>query len=137
MHHKPAMDREYDSSAGIRRIVGRVDPSGKPMDGIELALDDILRGDTGQVRVARDKSGHRLEAPIDTKGLQPGNTVVLTINRGLQDICERALSNAVDSLHADGGDIVVMNPHTGDIRAMASWRKDPRAMANTAVTEPL
>ena len=106
------------------------------MDGIELALDEVLRGDTGSVRVPRDIRGNKLEEPPETKGPRGGDIVTLTINRNLQDICERSLANAVDSLHATGGDNVVMSPQSGDILAMASQRADPRAVANTAVTEP-
>lgn len=136
VYSKPVMDRVYATSGGIRRIVGRVTPDGKALDGIELALDSLLRGDTATVRVARDKSGRPLAAPDNADDPTPGNTVVLTINRELQEICDRALAVAVDSLHADGGDIVVMNPNTGDVLAMASNRTDPAAVANTAVTEP-
>ncbi len=136
VYSKPVMDRVYATSGGIRRIVGRVTPEGKALDGIELALDSLLRGDTATVRVARDKSGRPLAAPDDADDPTPGSTVVLTINRELQEICDRALAVAVDSLHADGGDIVVMNPNTGDVLAMASNRADPAAVANTAVTEP-
>ena len=136
VYSKPVMDRVYATSGGIRRIVGRVTPDGKALDGIELALDSLLRGDTATVRVARDKSGRPLAAPDDADDPTPGSTVVLTINRELQEICDRALAVAVDSLHADGGDIVVMNPNTGDVLAMASNRTDPAAVANTAVTEP-
>jgi len=65
-----------------------------------------------------------------------GSSVTLTINESLQEICERALARATDSLQAEGGDIVVMNPLTGDVLAMASRRSNPRAVANTAVSEP-
>ncbi len=136
VYSKPVMDRVYATSGGIRRIVGRVGPDGLAQDGIELALDSLLRGDTTTVRVARDKSGHALAAPVGSDDPTPGDAVMLTINRELQEICDRALSVAVDSLHADGGDIVVMNPSNGDVLAMASNRKDPAAVANTAVTEP-
>ena len=136
VYAKPVMDRVYATSGGIRRIVGRVGPNRVALDGIELALDSLLRGDTTTVRVARDKNGRPVSAPIGSDDPTPGNTVVLTINRELQEICDRALSVAVDSLHATGGDIVVMNPANGDVLAMASNRTDPAAVANTAVTEP-
>lgn len=136
VYSRPVMDRVYATSGGIRRIVGRVGTDGHALDGIELALDSLLRGDTTTVRVARDKSGRPLAAPVGSDDPTPGNTVVLTINRELQEICDRALAVAVDSLHANGGDIVVMNPNTGDVLAMASNRLDPAAVANTAVTEP-
>jgi len=136
VYAKPAMDRVYSTSVGIRRIVGRVGPDGTALDGVELTMDSLLTGDTSTVRVARDKSGRPLAAPPGSEEPRPGDTVVLTINRGLQDICDRALADAVDSLHADGGDIVVMSPKTGEILAMSSNRADPAAVANTGITEP-
>lgn len=136
VYARPVMDRVYANSAGLRRIVGRVGPDGKPLDGIELALDSVLRGDTTAVRVARDRSGRALAAPDAPDGSLAGNSVTLTISSALQDICDRTLAAAVDSLHASGGDIVVMNPNTGAVLAMASSRADPAASGNTAVTEP-
>ncbi|MEO7104206.1 MAG: penicillin-binding transpeptidase domain-containing protein [Gemmatimonadaceae bacterium] len=136
VYSKPVMDRVFATSGGIRRIVGRVAPNGSALDGIELSLDSLLRGDTATVRVARDKSGRAMDAPVGSADPVPGDAVYLTINRELQEICDRALAVAVDSLHADGGDIVVMNPENGDVLAIASNRSDPAAVANTAVTEP-
>src|SRR6266540_1292522 len=137
IHATAVMQRVYSASPGIRRIVGRLDSEGRALDGVESALDSILRGDSARSSVARDKRGNALESPADwTNSGHAGATVVLTINHSLQDICERELAIAIDSLHASGGDIVVMNPHTGDVLALASQRADPRAFANTAITEP-
>lgn len=137
VYTKTTMERVYANSAGIRRIVGKVDPrTGEPLDGIELMFDEVLQGGEGTSRVARDHRGRRLLTGREIESPQPGNSVQLTINRGLQDITERAISDAVDSLNATGGDIVVLDPHTGNILAMASKRIDPRATANTAITEP-
>lgn len=137
VHLTPVLQRVYAQSDGIRRIVGSLDGQGNPLNGLELALDTILRGDSGRVSLARDKNGRPLDAP-DAWTEQPraGSTVVLTINNTLQEICERELSIAVDSLRADGGDIVVMNPHTGEILALASNRVGHTSFSNTAVTEP-
>ncbi len=137
IHLTPVLQRVYARSGGIKRIVGTLDGYGRAVDGLELALDTILRGDSGRVRLARDKDGRPLDSPDGwTEQPKPGSTVVLTINNTLQDICERELSIAVDSLHADGGDIVVMNPHTGEILALASNRVGHTTFSNTAVTEP-
>jgi cell division protein FtsI (penicillin-binding protein 3) len=137
IHLTPVLQRVYANSGGIQRIVGTLDGQGNPMDGLELALDTLLRGDSGKVRLARDKDGRALDSPDGwTEQPKPGSTVVLTINNTLQDICERELSIAVDSLRADGGDIVVMNPHTGEILALASNRVGKTTFSNTAVTEP-
>lgn len=137
VHPSAVVNRIYPNTGGLRRITGRIDASGRPLDGVELALDSLLRGDSGSVNLARDKTGRGFDSP-DTWGTvpQPGHNVSLTINSGLQEICERSLAAAVDSLGASGGDIVVMNPHSGEILAMASKRADPAAFANTAITEP-
>ncbi|MFL5465486.1 MAG: penicillin-binding transpeptidase domain-containing protein [Gemmatimonadaceae bacterium] len=137
IHLTPVLQRVYARSGGIRRIVGTIDGRGNPVDGLELALDPILRGDSGSVKLARDRDGRPFDSPegwVDQP--KTGSTVVLTINNTLQEICERELSIAVDSLHADGGDIVVMNPHTGEILALASNRVGRTTLSNTAVTEP-
>jgi len=137
IHLTPVLQRVYANSTGIQRIVGALDNRGQPVTGLELALDTILRGDSARARLARDKSGRPLDTPDGwTEDAKPGSTVVLTINNTLQDICERALGVAVDSLHANGGDIVMMNPHTGEILALASKRVGTTSLANTAVTEP-
>jgi cell division protein FtsI (penicillin-binding protein 3) len=137
IHLTPVLQRVYSNSSSIKRIIGRLDGEGNALDGLELSLDTLLRGDSGRVRLARDRDGRALDSP-DGSTDQPkaGATVVLTINNALQEICERELSIAVDSLHAAGGDIVVMNPHTGDILAMASNRVGRTSFANTSVTEP-
>jgi cell division protein FtsI (penicillin-binding protein 3) len=137
VHLTPVLQRVYANSGGIKRIVGSLDRRGNALDGLELALDTILRGESGRISLARDKDGRPLDSPDGwTEQPRAGSTVVLTINNNLQDICERELSIAVDSLKAEGGDIVVMNPHTGEILALASNRVGRTTFGNTAVTEP-
>jgi cell division protein FtsI (penicillin-binding protein 3) len=137
VHLTPVLQRVYANSSGIRRIVGSLDPHGNAVDGLELALDTVLRGEAGRVTLARDKRGRALETPEAWDDApRPGSTVVLTINNALQDIAERELAHAVDSLGATGGDIVVMNPHTGEILALASNRVGRGGGTNTAITEP-
>jgi cell division protein FtsI (penicillin-binding protein 3) len=137
IHLTPVLRRVYTPSSGVRRIVGGLDGKGDPQGGIELVLDTLLRGDSSRTTVARNRDGRRLEPSNGWPDPpRPGATVVLTINSALQDICERELSLAVDSLGATGGDIVVMNPHTGEILAMATRRVGRTIYANTAITEP-
>lgn len=129
--------RSYASSEGTRRIVGRLDALGAPVDGIEMALDSVLRGSAGATIVMRDVRGRSFESPA-SPGLppRPGNTVVLTLNHELQEIAERSLDDAVAKMGAEGGDIVVLDPHSGEVLAMAGRRSDPRSTAATALTEP-
>ncbi|MEP6992864.1 MAG: penicillin-binding protein 2, partial [bacterium] len=133
----PIIERSYAFTEGTRRLVGRVDADGDAVDGIELALDSLLRGTPGVATVMRDARRQPLESP-DAPGTAPipGNTVVLTINQQLQEIAERALADAVTSMGAEGGDVVVVSPVTGEVLAMASRRADLRNTASTALTEP-
>jgi cell division protein FtsI (penicillin-binding protein 3) len=137
VYSKPVIERAYAFSDGTRRIIGRVDADGNAVDGIELALDSLLRGKAGSVVVMKDARGRRFESP-DGAGTPavPGNSIVLTINQELQEIAERELADAVARMGAEGGDVVVMNPADGEVLAMASHRSDPRATASTALTEP-
>jgi cell division protein FtsI (penicillin-binding protein 3) len=131
------MQRDFATAGGIRRIVGRVGLDGRPLDGIELSMDSVLRGDSRGAAGSIDVRGRSIGSPEGwTSAPRMGASVMLTINESLQEICERALARATDSHQADGGDIVVMNPFTGDVLAMASRRANPRAVANTAVSEP-
>lgn len=133
----PVMKREHAADGSIRRIVGGTDKQGSGADGIELVLDSLLRGDSGRTSVARDSRGRSLDTPGEwTVAPRRGHNVTLTINRDLQEICDRALARATDSLRATGGDIVVMNPFTGEVLAMASRRANRNTFANTAVSEP-
>jgi cell division protein FtsI (penicillin-binding protein 3) len=133
----PVVDRVYAMPEGLRRLVGHVDGRGAAVEGLELALDSVLRGKPGSLRVLRDAAGGSFDSPTATLvPPTPGHAVVLTIDQDLQEIAERALSEAVARLGATGGDVVVLDPHGGEVRAMASRRTDPRSAAATAVTEP-
>ncbi|MEP6733354.1 MAG: penicillin-binding protein 2 [bacterium] len=137
VYSTPIIERAYAFSEGTRRIVGRVDADGKAVDGLELALDSLLRGTPGSATVMKDARGHRFDSPSEppTPAVQ-GNSVVLTINQELQEIAERALADAVAKMAAEGGDVVVVDPTNGEVLAMASHRSDPRNTASTALTEP-
>jgi cell division protein FtsI (penicillin-binding protein 3) len=137
VHAQPVMQRVVSASPAIRRIVGRVGDDGRPLDGVELAMDTVLRGVRGTSVLLRDGRGGRLESPsVQGTAATPGSTVRLTLNWSLQDISERALADAVTRMRASGGDIVVLDPHRGEVLALASQRSDPRATAATAIAEP-
>jgi len=102
-------------------LVGCLSAYEDALSGIELSFDDELRGEPGIRRYLRDALGTArpcIEAVV--KKPVPGNSVVLTIDADLQLIVERALKAAVDMHGADGGCIVVVDPVSGDILAMAS-----------------
>jgi cell division protein FtsI (penicillin-binding protein 3) len=137
VYSTPVGERVYAASGGAQRIIGHANPQGEGTDGIELMLDTLLRGTKGTVSLVKDVRGRRFESPDELSADPlPGHTVSLTINGSLQAITDQALGNAVARMNADGGDIVVLDPNTGEIRAMASRRRDPLATAATAIIEP-
>ena len=137
VYAEPAMERVTSASRGTLSLIGRVDGAGVATDGLERALDHLLRGEQGEAVLARDVTGNTFASPSASKlEARPGNTVVLTIDRRLQDIAERALESAVSRLEARGGDIVVLDPNSGEIRALASYQADGRFTASTPLTEP-
>jgi len=142
VYAEPVVERVYTPSEATRRVVGRVGFDGAPLDGLELSLDSLLRGVPGKATMLRDGRGRRFESPTAPgTPSKPGHTVVLTINHELQGIAERALEDAVAKMGADGGDIIMLNPHSGELLAMASRRTrhdsaGGSATAATALTEP-
>ena len=137
VHFEPVLERMPPSDDGLRRLIGHADDAGEPVDGLEKTLDAVLRGQPGHAAILRDAKGVRFSSPTE-EGSEPrvGYTVKLTINLALQDIAEHALGDALSELGATGGDIVVLDPTNGEVRAMASRRSDPLSMAATALTEP-
>jgi cell division protein FtsI (penicillin-binding protein 3) len=136
VHVTPFVERAYSASRAARQIIGRVGVDGRPTDGIELALDHLLRGKPGVATLVQGASRRAFESPT-MPGIAPveGNSVMLTINQELQEIAENALADAVTQMGATSGDIVILDPFTGEIRAMASRRGDT-AVTTAAITEP-
>jgi cell division protein FtsI (penicillin-binding protein 3) len=117
--------------------------------GIELAYDNVLRGRDGVRRQETDPSGRQIPAAQSVeRDPVAGSAIRLTIDRDIQWDAQTAIAAQVAATQADGGTIVVMNPHTGDILAMADAPQfdpnnvgsaDPRALGNRstgAVYEP-
>ena len=137
VHAETVGERAYVPSDGLRRIVGRVDDDGAGIDGVELMLDSLLRGERGTSAPLLNARGERYESPdMLTEPPRPGHSVVLTVNYVLQDICDRALADATQRFDASGGDIVVLDPRTGEIRCLASRRSGAITTGSTALTEP-
>ena len=130
------VERSYSASRAARQIIGRVGLDGRATDGIELALDQVLSGKPGVATLVQDVQRRSFESPT-SPGISPveGNTVMLTINQDLQEIAENALADAVSRMGATSGDIVILDPHSGEIRAMTSYRGDT-AVTTAAITEP-
>jgi cell division protein FtsI (penicillin-binding protein 3) len=123
-------------SRGVRAVVGGLDGD-RAISGLELALDSLLQGVTGSRQLIKTGRGDRLESP-DAPMVAPvsGSELTLSLNYGVQDIAEQALERAVAANDADGGDVVVLDPRSGEIIALASRTRSGDAAKLTAVTDP-
>lgn len=101
-------------------VIGRADIDGKGLDGIELALDDLLAGKRQAVRAVRDARGHSMLAD-GLSASAPGATVHLSLDRTIQAISEQALADAITTNKAKSGVAVVMEVDTGRVLALASY----------------
>ena len=113
--------RVYPAGELAANIIGFVGSDGNGLGGLEYGLDDILAGTDGR-RVYERAPGGRI-LPTGTEELVepiPGTGVALTINRDIQWIAQRSLAERVKFANADSGTIVVLDPKTGHILAMAS-----------------
>ncbi len=101
-------------------VIGRSDIDGKGVEGIELAMDDLLRGERGEGEAVRDARGKKMFAD----GLaqpQPGATVHLSLDRSLQAIADNAVADAVISNKAKNGVAVVLDVATSRVLALSSY----------------
>lgn len=102
-------------------VLGFVAPDGHGKDGLEFSLDEELRGRAEELRGLRDRSGRLLfsEGATDETALQ-GHDVYLTVDEGIQHIAERELEAAQRTYETKGGALVVVDPNTGEVLALAS-----------------
>jgi cell division protein FtsI (penicillin-binding protein 3) len=103
-------------------LLGFVAPDGKGKDGLEYALNRELEGHPDQLRGLRDRSGRLIfsEGVSDDQALA-GHDLYLTIDQGIQYTAERELANVARTFEAIGGSVIVVEPNTGELLAMASW----------------
>ncbi len=122
VHLDGSYARHYPAGPLARGVIGALRPdSGRGASGLELALDTLLNGVPGQAVVLKDFRGRRYASPsrlVDAP--VAGQDVILTLDAELQEIAERAIEEAMDRYNATGGDIVMMDPRTGQLLALAS-----------------
>ncbi|PWU01198.1 MAG: hypothetical protein C5B51_23560 [Terriglobia bacterium] len=112
--------RHYPNGTLAAHVLGSVDFAEKGNAGIEKALDADLRGQPGHARLLTDVNRRGIESQLDSEA-RAGSPITLTIDERLQFVAEREIAAAVESHHAASGSVVAMDPHTGDILALASY----------------
>jgi cell division protein FtsI (penicillin-binding protein 3) len=123
--------RFYPKKQLAAQLLGFVGVDNKGLAGLEAAYDGQISGTQGKLLYEKDARGHafsRLERPPTA-----GASVELTIDEYLQHIAERELRDAVVRNKAAGGTVIVMDPNTGEILAMANEPTfNPNAFADAA-----
>ena len=113
--------RTYPRSMLGANVIGYVGVDGDGLAGIEHTFNEYVKGNPGKVTLLKDaRKGVYLVGGDGANRPRDGRHVVLTIDSVIQFIAERALKTAVEKHKAASGSAIVMDPHTGDILAMAS-----------------
>src|SRR5579863_3306278 len=109
--------RVYPQHELLANVLGWVDVDEKGMGGIEHELDKWIRGRPGRVMVMAD--GKRRFYDRHEAAADPGASVVLTIDETIQYIAEKELARGMEETHAHSGTVVVQDPNTGALLAVA------------------
>jgi len=115
--------RVYPENKLGGQLLGFVNDEGKGQYGVEEFLNGKLAGKTGLLKAITDVSGVPLTADDKSNiAIAPknGEDVVLTIDRNIQEKAEEALANGLKSVGATKGSVIVIDPSTGAVRAMAN-----------------
>ncbi|HEX2077578.1 MAG TPA: penicillin-binding protein [Longimicrobium sp.] len=123
LHWERRLERFYPQGRVGREILGAVSGDGRALGGIEQAMDAALRGRDGYSILRRDARG-KAEASVALPAVEAtdGHDVYLTIDFDLQEIADAALDQAIDSTGAAGGDLLLLDPRTGEVLAAVSKR---------------
>jgi cell division protein FtsI (penicillin-binding protein 3) len=137
--------RYYPAGSLAPQVLGFVDVDGVGIAGLEDRYQRELAGTPGERTAELSADGLPISTGLDTVVEPvPGTSIVTTLDRQMQYMAQTALQRAVERNNALGGTVIVMDPHTGDVYAMATYPGfDPNhftaapqeAMRNRAVTD--
>jgi cell division protein FtsI (penicillin-binding protein 3) len=114
----PETRRYYPRRELAAQVLGYTGLDNAGMSGVEYGFDEQIRGRAAKVVVRTD--ARRRPVGHTEKPSTEGHTVVLTLDERIQHVAERELRRAVAETRSLSGVAVVMEPHTGEILAMAS-----------------
>jgi len=114
-------ERSYPDKALACHIIGTVDIDNNGLEGLELQYNRYLKGEPGWVVSTQDAKRKLLES-YQYEYIPPrdGFNLVLTIDEVIQSIAERELAKTFVKFNAKGASIIVMDPRTGDVLALAN-----------------
>ena len=115
LEFSPRLERSYPEDALASNILGFVNLEGRGYFGIEEKYNDLLAGNPVKVWVPNDPN-----RAVEIPRVPNGTSLILTINRDLQDAVEEILDQSLYEYGAQHGTIIVMDPKNGEILAMAT-----------------
>jgi len=115
LEFSPRLERSYPEGALASNILGFVNLEGRGYFGIEEKYNDLLAGNPVRVWVPNDPN-----RAVEIPRVPNGTSLILTVNRDLQDAVEEILDQSLYEHGAQHGTIVVMDPQNGEILAMAT-----------------
>jgi cell division protein FtsI/penicillin-binding protein 2 len=119
---EPMLVRYYPMGSTASHVLGTVGSDGKGLEGLELKFEQNLAGKNGFTRLEKD--ARRRPIGVEEEDYVPpshGQHVVLTIDANIQMLAEEELANACEKFGATRGEVVVIDPKTGEILALANW----------------
>ena len=115
--------RYYPYSTLAAQVIGFTGSDNQGLDGIESRYDEMLKGTKGRILKLTDATGSNMEKEgEDYIAAINGDDLILSIDMTVQGIAEKYLTEAcIDNKCTDGGNVIIMNPKTGDVLALASY----------------
>ncbi len=112
--------RYYPAGEVVGHLVGFTDIDDKGLEGLELAFNHWLAGESGAKRVLKDRLGRSVENVESIRPPHHGKELRTSIDLRIQYVAYRALKAAIQSNNAESGSIVVLDTHTGEVLAIAN-----------------
>ncbi len=113
--------RYYPTGEQTAQMLGFTGKDDNGQEGLELALQDLLAGEPGSQRVIKDRRGHIVEDIGSLRVPKHGNDVELSIDSNIQYLAHRELKDAVIKHRAKSGSVVVLDPRSGEVLALANY----------------
>lgn len=125
-------NRFYPKGKFASHVLGFLDNEGTPVMGIERQFKDELKGEEGILKTVKDALGYQLpDGETEFKAAKDGQNVKLTLDDQVQDYVEEALDKTDAAFHPKGMTVIVADPNTGEILAMANRpQHDPNNYRN-------
>jgi cell division protein FtsI (penicillin-binding protein 3) len=111
--------RFYPKRELASHVLGYVDIDEKGLGGIEYSLDNDIRSKPGKMMILAD--AHRRWYDSTDRAPETGTSVILTLDEKIQYIAEKELAQAIQDTQARAGTVIVENPNSGELLAVANW----------------